>query len=448
LILINAMNSAKYILLAFLWQYFCEGNPAENSYVYSMEGLKYLLRLEAALIKNMEDYLNELKEKHTLMQHALADLRAEQQKICSNPEAYFLNPLNRLKLIRHQHADWPKWMEFMKRAVGTGNNGALNEPIKQLKNNRSELPTALDLREASSALETLVRYYDLEPRDLASGILPGHSQPSTALSALDCVALGKFYMLKHEEQKAHVWFNIAMAQYPKEQSPKHEVFHFDQKRIEELREMSRPSMQEQCNFGSRRQSNLHCRYNNYTTPFLRIAPLKMEEISMDPVMMVYHDAIYESEIEWFLRNSKKFKLALVLGSFLSPFRTAKNMFFDRTDGVVVETIQQRIADMSGLLSDSSDQLSMINYGLGGHYKAHYDTFDQDVRTGPLGNRMATVLFYLGNVELGGHTTFPKLKLMVEPKRRSAVIWFNLEHDGKLNMNSNHGACPVLLGSKY
>lgn len=46
----------------------------------------------------------------------------------------------------------------------------------------------------------------------------------------------------------------------------------------------------------KRLAHLKCRYLNKSA-FLKIAPLKVEEMSLDPYIAVYHDVIYDSEIE-------------------------------------------------------------------------------------------------------------------------------------------------------
>ena len=43
----------------------------------------------------------------------------------------------------------------------------------------------------------------------------------------------------------------------------------------------------------------------------------------------------------------------------------------------------------------------------------------------VGNREATVLFYLSNV-LGGFTAFPDMGVAVKPSAGSAVFWYNLD----------------------
>jgi prolyl 4-hydroxylase len=52
------------------------------------------------------------------------------------------------------------------------------------------------------------------------------------------------------------------------------------------------------------------------------------------------------------------------------------------------------------------------------------------------------------VEKGGATVFPFLKLRVQPKKGSAIFWYNLHQSGHGNPNTLHSGCPVLLGSKW
>ena len=41
-----------------------------------------------------------------------------------------------------------------------------------------------------------------------------------------------------------------------------------------------------------------------------------------------------------------------------------------------------------------------------------------------------------------------MALAVKPKRGSAILFYNQLHDGKLDINSEHGGCPVASGVKY
>lgn len=52
------------------------------------------------------------------------------------------------------------------------------------------------------------------------------------------------------------------------------------------------------------QKNLKCRYVDRGIPFLKIAPFKEEEAYLDPRIVVYHNVIYDEEIETIKRMAQ------------------------------------------------------------------------------------------------------------------------------------------------
>lgn len=55
---------------------------------------------------------------------------------------------------------------------------------------------------------------------------------------------------------------------------------------------------------------------------------------------------------------------------------------------------------------------------------------------------------MSDVLAGGGTVFPSLNLSVLPQKGSALFWYNLLEDGSGDYRTRHGACPVLIGSKW
>ena len=55
---------------------------------------------------------------------------------------------------------------------------------------------------------------------------------------------------------------------------------------------------------------------------------------------------------------------------------------------------------------------------------------------------------MSEVESGGATVFPYLKLRISPRKGAAVFWYNLKRSGDVDYKTKHGGCPVLLGSKW
>lgn len=52
------------------------------------------------------------------------------------------------------------------------------------------------------------------------------------------------------------------------------------------------------------EAPLRCKYITNDVPFLIIAPMKMEEISLNPLIVKFHNVLYEPEIEYIKSQSR------------------------------------------------------------------------------------------------------------------------------------------------
>lgn len=124
-------------------------------------------------------------------------------------------------------------------------------------------------------------------------------------------------------------------------------------------------------------SKLTCSYVSNNVPFLKLAPLKLEQISHDPYIVVYHDVMYDNEIEIIKRIAKpRFKRATVqnhkTGELeVAHYRISKSAWLKDEEHRVVRSVVQRTADMTGLTMATAEELQVVNYGIGGHYEPHY-----------------------------------------------------------------------------
>ncbi|XP_046465061.1 prolyl 4-hydroxylase subunit alpha-1 isoform X1 [Neodiprion pinetum] len=206
------------------------------------------------------------------------------------------------------------------------------------------------------------------------------------------------------------------------------------------------------------QKNLKCRYVERGIPFLKIAPFKEEEAYLDPRIVIYHDVIYDEEIDTVKRMAQpRFKRATVqnykTGEVeIAHYRISKSAWLQEYEHPHVKAVSRRVEDLTSLTVDTAEELQVVNYGIGGHYEPHFDFARREEKNAfkslGTGNRIATVLYYMSDVEQGGGTVFTKINLALWPRKGSAAFWFNLKPNGEGDYRTRHAACPVLTGSKW
>lgn len=126
------------------------------------------------------------------------------------------------------------------------------------------------------------------------------------------------------------------------------------------------------------QRELVCKYVTNNVPFLRIAPLKLEEANKSPYIVIYHEVLYDKEIQVVKDLAKpRFKRATVQNSVTGKLETAnyrisKSSWLKTEEHQYIQDIVQRTEDMTGLDMLAAEELQVVNYGIGGHYEPHYD----------------------------------------------------------------------------
>ncbi|XP_075993312.1 prolyl 4-hydroxylase subunit alpha-1b isoform X1 [Genypterus blacodes] len=209
----------------------------------------------------------------------------------------------------------------------------------------------------------------------------------------------------------------------------------------------------------RRQSRLFCRYydNNHNPQYV-LAPVKQEDEWDRPYIVRFLDIISDKEIEMVKKLAKpRLRRATISNPITgvletAPYRISKSAWLTGYEDPVVETINQRIEDLTGLEMDTAEELQVANYGVGGQYEPHFDFGRKDepdaFKELGTGNRIATWLFYMSDVSAGGATVFPDVGAAVWPKKGTAVFWYNLFPSGEGDYSTRHAACPVLVGNKW
>ncbi|XP_049563210.1 prolyl 4-hydroxylase subunit alpha-2 isoform X5 [Orcinus orca] len=209
----------------------------------------------------------------------------------------------------------------------------------------------------------------------------------------------------------------------------------------------------------RRQKRLFCRYHHGNgTPQLLIAPFKEEDEWDSPHIVRYYDVMSDEEIE---RIKEVAKPKLARATVRDPktgvltvanYRVSKSSWLEEDDDPVVARVNLRMQHITGLTVKTAELLQVANYGMGGQYEPHFDFSRKDEQDAfkrlGTGNRVATFLNYMSDVEAGGATVFPDLGAALWPKKGTAVFWYNLLRSGEGDYRTRHAACPVLVGCKW
>ncbi len=141
------------------------------------------------------------------------------------------------------------------------------------------------------------------------------------------------------------------------------------------------------------------------------------------------------------------------GTRVDEARTADGAGFQRGEHPLFFTVEKRLSELVGWPVENGEGLQILHYLVGGEYKPHFDYFDPN-KAGEAtqlergGQRIATIVIYLNDVEAGGGTIFPSVGLETMPQKGSAVYFAYAGLDGSLDARSLHGGAPVIRGEKW
>jgi prolyl 4-hydroxylase len=136
-----------------------------------------------------------------------------------------------------------------------------------------------------------------------------------------------------------------------------------------------------------------------------------------------------------------------------PDRTSEGTYFRRAENQLIARIETRIAELTGCPVERGEPIQVLHYNPGTEYKPHFDYFDpadsgnrQVLSMG--GQRVATLIMYLNDVQGGGSTVFPDIGLDVLPRQGNAVFFAYSDEEGRLDARTLHGGSPVGAGEKW
>ena len=202
----------------------------------------------------------------------------------------------------------------------------------------------------------------------------------------------------------------------------------------------------------------------------------LKTISLRPLIFEVMNFLSDEECDWIkmtsephMRQSGTSNMDQDQGKPPTEWRTSTTYFLPSDGHPIVQNIDQRVANMTRTLTNQQEFVQVLRYLNGQKYDQHHDYFNKqfyqkDTHTLKMieygeKNRFITVLWYLTNVSIGGHTIFPLFggkrltanhdftdcdnqnALKVAPEKGKVIIFYSLFADGGLDETSLHGACP-------
>ena len=134
-------------------------------------------------------------------------------------------------------------------------------------------------------------------------------------------------------------------------------------------------------------------------------------------------------------------------------RSSSGTYFTLRQTEIIASIEERLASLTRLAVENGEGLQVLNYQIGQQYLPHFDFFDPALKGSAIvlacgGQRVATCLMYLNEVEEGGETHFPEVDHRVKPSKGDALLFYNVLPDGEVDRMSLHASLPVLTGEKW
>jgi prolyl 4-hydroxylase len=138
---------------------------------------------------------------------------------------------------------------------------------------------------------------------------------------------------------------------------------------------------------------------------------------------------------------------------MATYRGSEGMFFRLHQTPLVSTLNTRMAALLNLPVENAEGLQVLRYPVGAESAPHFDFLPpiNDANRASIrrsGQRLATLIVYLNNVEAGGETVFPTLGLSVIPQQGHGLCFEYRNADGALDARSLHAGAPVQKGEKW
>jgi prolyl 4-hydroxylase len=179
----------------------------------------------------------------------------------------------------------------------------------------------------------------------------------------------------------------------------------------------------------------------------------VDQLHYQPRIFRVKDFLTDEECEHLI-NTAKDRLRPCNEISAGVNRTGWGLFFreGEENHKTVRKILDRMKQYVPVTSES-EVMQVMRYQDGEETSAHFDYFNPltpngAMKIGIYGQRIATCLMYLNEVEEGGATIFPELNLTVAPRKGDALVFYNCKPNGEVDPLSMHQGEKVHKGPKW
>ena len=171
-------------------------------------------------------------------------------------------------------------------------------------------------------------------------------------------------------------------------------------------------------------------------------------LHVEPLIMKFDRLLTDDECRRLIEAAApRLKASRLVNRIASSIRTSRGMFFEHGEDPFIRRIEERIARLMHVPIEHAEGLQVLHYGPGQEYRDHHDFFEENTPASA-NNRISTLIIYLNDVEEGGETVFPLLRLEVKPARGAALYFEYFYRRPEVNALTLHRSAPVVRGEKW
>lgn len=192
-----------------------------------------------------------------------------------------------------------------------------------------------------------------------------------------------------------------------------------------------------------------------------LTPPAAKTISDSPRIMVIAGFASPAVCDWIVRRAgERLVPARVYDADLGGrrqdgIRTSSGAGFSLIDtDLVLALMRARMATAApGLHTGNFEPCNILRYDVGQRYEPHFDFLNPEAPAlaetlAQQGQRTATFLTYLNEDYEGGETAFPELDWRFAGKTGDALLFFNVDLEGRVDPRTLHAGLPPVSGEKW